>query len=408
MTDLLDSRQAWVIAIASLLLIAVSGGVQYIAVVALKPIAAEFNWPRAIPALCYSLSMIGMGLGSLVMGRWSDRTGVALPITFGIIMIATGAWIASISQSKWELWLAHGVLIGLLGTSAFFAPLLANITRWFERRRGIAVAVVASGQALSGALWPPILRYFVDGYGWRATFTYFAIILLCLALPCVFFLRSRPPSLTVSNQPKSHHQVDEKVFAMSPNLALSLLSLAIIGCCVAMSMPMVHIVAHATDLGYSTVRAAEMLTVLLGCAFISRIIWGFIADHIGGLLTLLYGSLCQIVCLAGFTLVDSLIGLYIVAALFGLGYGGIVPSYTLIIREHFPLSGIGWRIGAIIFYGTVGMALGGWVGALIFDMSQSYAAAFLVGIAFNIGNLVIVALLVARQTQINRSSAVIS
>jgi MFS family permease len=302
-----------------------------------------------------------------------------------MLMVAAGASLASSSQGMWQLWLAHGLLIGLLGNSALFAPMLANTTRWFERRRGLAIAVVASGQALSGTLWPPILRYLVDTRGWRTTFLLFAVSVLCIALPSTLLLRRRPPGYQPprgQTPAAATAQPQTQVLGLSPALVMALLSTAIIGCCVAMSMPMVHVVAHATDLGYASARAAEILTVLLGCSFISRLLWGMAADRIGGLLTLLFGSICQALCLLAFILVDSLAGLYIVAALFGLGYGGIIPSYTLIIREHFPPAGIGWWIGMIILYGTLGMALGGWLGAYIFDLTQSYASAFLVGIAF--------------------------
>lgn len=395
----MDSGRAWVIAGASFLVLALGGGSHYITVVALKPIAAEFDWPRTVPALCYSLSMFGMGLGGIFMGRWSDRVGVALPVGLGVCMIAAGAWLASGSQDKWQLFFAHGVLIGLLGNAALFAPLVANTSRWFERRRGIAVAVVASGQTVGGAVWPPIFRYYIDTHGWRDAYSWFALFVLLGALPWAWLLRGRPPRTSSESLYEASQVEADRVLGLPSTFVLALLCCAIIGCCVAMAMPMVHLVAHATDLGYSTLRAAQLLSVLLGAAVVSRLLWGLMADRIGGLRTLFAGSLCQVVCLAAFSVVDGLAGLYVVAALFGLGFGGIVPCYTLIIREYFPRSGTGRRVGIVLFFGTIGMALGGWLGAYIFDLGTAYSTAFLVGVAFNVGNLLIVGFLLKRRTR---------
>ncbi|MDH3691786.1 MAG: MFS transporter [Gammaproteobacteria bacterium] len=378
---------------------ATAGGAPFIVVVALKPIAAEFDWPRTVPALCFSLAMLGMGAGGIAMGRWSDRVGVALPAMVGVIMVCAGAWLSSVSSTKWGLYIAHGLLIGLFGNAALFAPLLANTARWFDRRRGIAIAVVASGQTVSGMIWPPVLRHFVDAYGWREAFELFALIVLCIGLPAALLLRRRVRIAVPDTGRIETFEQSPGVFGLDSRIVLAMLCVAIIGCCVAMSMPMVHLVAYATDLGFSTIRAAELLSVLLGCAVVSRIFWGLLADRVGGLRALLFGSVCQATFLSAFCFVETLPAFYIVAALFGLGFGGIVPSYPLIIREHFSISGIGWRTGTVLLFGTIGMALGGWIGAFVFDVTGSYQSAFLIGVAFNTGNVVIIGSLILRQTR---------
>jgi MFS family permease len=376
-------------------MMAVGSGAMYLVVVALKPIAAEFGWPRAVPSLCYSLALLGAGFGGLFWGSLSDRIGMARPALLGGCMVALGAWLASTADGMLTLYVAHGLFIGFLGNGVFVAPLLANITRWFDRRLGMAVAVVATGQSMAGAVWPPILRYLTDAHGWRQAFSTYAVIALVLLLPLGLMLRARPRMPAAPSTAARHGS--GRVLGWPATMVVAMLCLAIVGCCVAMAMPMVHLIAYATDLGHPSARAAEMLAVLLAGAVISRLAFGAVADRIGGLWTLLIGSCGQVLMLIGFTLVESMLGLYLVAALFGLAYGGIVPCYAIIVRELFPIGQVGWRIGIVFLFGTVGMALGGWLGGQIFDLTGSYHSAFQVGIAFNLGNLAVVGTLLLRQ-----------
>ncbi|HEX6114535.1 MAG TPA: MFS transporter [Geminicoccaceae bacterium] len=391
----IERPYGWVVAVASMAMMAVGAGATYLVVVALKPIAAEFGWPRAVPSLCYSLALLGAGFGGLFWGSISDRIGMVRPALLGGCMVALGAWLASTADGVLTLYVAHGLFIGLLGNGVFVAPLLANITRWFDRRLGMAVAVVATGQSMAGAVWPPILRYLTDTFGWRQAFLAYAVIALVMLLPLGLVLRA-PPRMAAAST-RIDRDGSGRVLGWPATVVVGMLCLAIVGCCVAMAMPMVHIIAYATDLGHPSARAAEMLAVLLAGAVISRLVFGAVADRIGGLWTLLIGSTGQVVMLAAFTFVESLIGLYLVAALFGLVYGGIVPCYAIIVRELFPIRQVGWRIGIVFLFGTIGMALGGWLGGQIFDLTGSYHFAFLVGIAFNLGNLALVSALLLRQ-----------
>src|SRR5918995_5986987 len=285
-------------------MMAVALGAPYLVVVALKPIAAEFGLPRAVPSLCYALVLLGAGLGGLVMGRWADRTGIAAPALVGALGVASGAWWASTADGMLALYLSHGLLMGFLGNGAFIAPLLANASHWFDRRRGIAIALVASGQNLAGAIWPPVLRYLTDSYGWRQAFAIYALIALATLLPLSLVMRRPPPTAplpAVATSPSPSGQA----LGWPAGVVQTMLCFAIVGCCVAMAMPMVHLIAHATDLGYPRARAAEMLSLLLGCALISRLLFGLVADRIGGLRTLLIGSAGQAVMLTSFALVES-------------------------------------------------------------------------------------------------------
>ena len=392
----IDRPYAWIVAFASMVMMTIGAGAAYTVVVALKPIAAEFGWPRAVPSLCYAFLMLGSGLGGLAMGRWADRASIAGPVLVGALALPFGAWLASTGDDAATLFVAYGLFMGFLGNGAFVAPLLANATRWFDRRRGIAIGVVASGQTLAGAVWPPVLRYLSDSLGWRQAFVIYAVIALLALLPLTLVLR-RPPPRTQGAARADAAPWDHRAIGWPAARVQMMLCLAIIGCCVAMAMPMVHLIAYATDLGIDRTRAAEMLSLLLACAFVSRLGFGMIADRLGGLRTLLIGSSGQAVMLAAFAAVDSFWGLYVVAALFGLAYGGIVPAYALIVRELFPASHAGRRIALVLLFGTIGMALGGWLGGQVFDLVGSYRPAFLVGLAFNLGNLVLVGTLLHRQ-----------
>ena len=298
----------------------------------------------------------------------------------------------------------HAVLIGFAGGGALFSPLVANVTRWFDRRRGMAVAAVVSGQGLAGAFFAPAFRWSVEAEGWRATFEYYALLCLVTLIPLALLLRPKPPAEPAA--PASSRAAtpgDALVLGQAPGRVAWMLNIAIVGCCVAMAMPMVHIVAHASDLGHSTADAAAMLSLLLGCGFVSRLGWGWVSDHLGGLPTLVTGSFCQAGALALFLFVDSLAGLYFISGFFGVAFAGIVPSYTVILRRHFPVAQMGARVGMVYLFGTIGMAGGGYLGGVIFDIGGSYAPAFIVGLAFDVLNLVLVVPLLRRERREGRA-----
>jgi MFS family permease len=334
------------------------------------------------------------------MGRLADRFGVQAPLMLGSAGVTAGFIAAAFAPNLLLFALAHGILLGLLGSSATFAPLLADTALWWNKRRGIAVAVCASGNYLAGAVWPPLAQYGIELWGWRHT--YIALGLFCgLGMALLSLLmRKRPPASTgsptgpiQSNAPSS---VPGRPFGLKVSHAQALLCVAGVACCVAMAMPQVHIVAYCADLGYGAARGAQMLSVMLAFGIASRLISGFICDKIGGLRTLLLGSILQGLSLLLFLPFDSMQSLFLISATFGLFQGGIVPSYAIIIREYFPPAEVGRRVGAVIFATLVGMALGGWMSGKVFDVTGSYHAAFLNGIAWNLLNLSIASWLLWR------------
>ena len=380
---------------ASLALMTIGGVGMYAMAVALPPVQAEFGVTRSAASLPYTLTMLGFGLGGILMGRLADRFGVMVPALIGGACLGTGMILAGSAGGLGQFSLIHGILIGMLGCSATFAPLVADTSLWFNKHRGMAVAICASGNYLAGAVWPPILQHFFDTAGWRAT--YFGVGVFCLAtmIPIAFALRRRPP-LVETPAAGTAHAFSARPLGFKPNALLGVLGIAGVACCVAMSMPQVHIVAYCGDLGYGAQRGAEMLAVMLGAGIVSRLISGWICDRIGGLRTLLLGSVLQGTALALFVPFDGLVSLYVVSALFGLFQGGLVPSYAIIIREYFSPREAGWRVGVVIMATLFGMALGGWLSGVIFDVTGSYRAAFLNGIGWNLLNLAIAFWLVRR------------
>jgi MFS family permease len=330
------------------------------------------------------------------MGRLSDRFGVFVPVVIGGVSLGLGFVLAGLSPGLLQFTVVHGLLIGLLGCSATFAPLVADTALWFNRHRGIAVAICASGNYLAGTVWPPILQHFFDTAGWRATYVGVGIFCTLSILALSFVLRKRPPAIEAASAGSVAARRSEMPLGLSPNALMVLLSVAGVACCVAMSMPQVHIVAYCSDLGYGAARGAEMLSLMLGFGIVSRLLSGWISDRIGGLRTLLLGSALQGVALVLFLPFDGLVSLYVVSAMFGLFQGGIVPAYALIVREYFSPLEAGTRTGIVLMATLFGMALGGWVSGAIFDLTGSYRAAFVNGIAFNLLNLTIALWLLRR------------
>ena len=399
-----DPPYAWFRLAISLLVTTIGGVGLWSVVVALPAVEAEFQVARADAALPYTLLMVGFAVGGILMGRLADRFGVLPPLVGGTCMLALGYILAGQAQSLWQFALAHGVLIGLLGSSATFGPMIADISRWFTKHRGIAVAICACGSYMAGTVWPPIAQHFIDSVGWRMTHVGIGLFCLVTILPLTLLLRRRAPEpvvrpamatsgLSSGAAPGPAHGLSP---SLSPGLLQGLLVAAGVLCCVAMAMPQVHIVALCADLGFGSARGAQMLSLMLATGIISRLFFGWLADRIGPLWTLLTSSGLQALSLLLFLPFDGLAPLFIVSALFGLAQGGIVPTYAMIVREYFPASEAGARIGLVLSATLVGMAIGGWMSGAIYDLTLSYEAAFLNGFAWNLANIAIALFLLLR------------
>ena len=386
--SLVESPYAWRRLAASLTLSTIGGVGLWSVVVVLPAVQAEFGVARGSASLPYTSTMLGFALGGILMGRLADRVGIMVPLVLSSLALGLGYVLAAWSPSLAQFALVQGLLIGMLGSSVTFAPLVADVSHWFTRRRGVAVSICASGNYLAGTVWPPILQHFTATRGWRATMIGIGVFCLVAMLPLTFALRRRSP-VDRGARPTRAAALDVGRSHVSPGRLQALLMVAGLGCCVAMSMPQVHIVAYASDLGHGVAHGAEMLSVMLGLGVVSRLASGWIADRIGGVRTLLLGSALQCLTLALYLPFDGLVSLYVVSALFGLSQGGIVPSYAIIVRESFAPREAGTRIGAVVMATIIGMALGGWMSGALFDLTASYRWAFVNGILWNVLNLAI-------------------
>ena len=359
--------------------------------VVLPTVQADFAIARGEASLPFTLAMLGFAFGGVLMGRLYDRFGVAAPVGCGVLALCIGYLGAGMAHSLTVFALMH-LLIGV-GTSATFGPVMADTSRWFTRRRGIAVALAGCGNYLGGVIWPPALQHFVAHDGWRATHIGIGAFCALTMLPFVIILVPRAPATELADD---GHFARQSRLAVSPTALQMLLCLAGVGCCVAMSMPQVHIVAYCGDLGYGVARGAQMLSLMLGFGLVSRIGSGLAADRIGGAMTLLLGSSLQGLALFLYLLFDDLLSLYVISALFGLFQGGIVPMYAILVRDYFAPREAGTRLGLVLMATLLGMALGGWMSGMIFDLTGSYRAAFMNGLAWNLINVSIVLWLIMR------------
>jgi MFS family permease len=388
----LDGAYAWTRLGISLALATLGGVGMWAVVVVLPQVQAEFGVARGEASLPYTATMLGFAFGNVMLGRFIDRMGYMIPALVSALAMGIGFVLASLSPSIGILTAVQGLLIGI-GSASTFGPLIADISHWFDKRRGIAVATAACGNYLAGALWPMAMQPFLLSEGWRTTYLGIGIVCLVTMIPLCLMLSRRPVKEGgagfVAPPPI-------KDIGMSPGAIQILLVIAGLGCCVAMSMPQVHIVAYCADLGYGVARGAEMLSLMLATGIISRLASGFLADRIGGIKTLLIGSVLQGLSLLFYIPFDGLASLYIVSAMFGLAQGGIVPCYAIIVREYMPAREAGQRVGIVIMSTILGMALGGWMSGFIYDQTGSYAAAFLNGIAWNLVNVTAMALLLWR------------
>ena len=381
--------------IAGLGLLTVGGSAMSAGIMVIEPAATEFDTGRGAASLPYACFMLGFGLGGVLMGHIADRIGVLLPAVIGSTCLPAGLLACAQAESLGAFSIYMGGLCGLFGASITFAPLVADISHWFTARRGLAIGIVISGTYVAGAIWPPVLQHLFDEIGWRATFRILGVLSIPVMLPLSMLLYRKAPigefAAEDSNAAHTHTPL-----GFSPRSLQCILCAAGVGCCVAMAMPQVHIVPFVTDLGYPAARGAEMLAMMLGFGIVSRLISGWFSDHVGGIKTLLVGAILQALVIVAFLGANTLTGLYVASIAFGLSQGGIIPSYAVIIRAFLPADEAGWRIGTVLLFTVTGMAIGGWLAGVLYDLTGTYTASFVNAVAFNVLTVVIAATLVKR------------
>ncbi len=397
----IETRSSWAAAAVAISILSISYGAPLIVVVGLKPITAALGGDRSVVALAAALVWVGTGAGGIPMGWLADRVGVRRIVIFGAVMTALGLAVSA-SGSVWALYLGHLVLIGFLGGGALYPPLLIHISRWFDRRRGAALALISSGQYVAGVVWPSAFQHMILWLGWQRTMLAF-IVPMALIPPLALLLRPAPQPGHATGASFLTFR-GTQALGLRPNTVQALLCAASFLCCVPMAMPSSHLVAYCSDLGIAPAQGAAMLSVLLGSAFASRMLWGWLADRVGGLATILAGSACQAAAIALFSVTRSEAGLFAVSAAYGLGFSGIIPAYIVAIREFFPSAEASWRVPALLFISMGGMAFGSWFAGALYDRFGFYAPAFAAGALFNLLNLAIIGFLLIRQTRTARTA----
>ncbi|WP_425406022.1 MFS transporter [Hwanghaeella sp.] len=394
----LDGSYAWFRVVISLALATIGSVGLWSFVVVLPAVAQEFGVGRGEASFPYTATMLGFALGNFAVGRLVDRYGVAPPAFASILSLGLGYVAAALAENLYLVSLFHGVFIGTAAAIGF-GPMIADISQWFRQRRGLAIAAVASGNYLAGAVWPPVIQYFVEDHGWRTTYMGIGVFCVAAMLPLAVILRAPAPRhrrMQMSGGAAPASEEGLLSIDLSPRVLQVLLVVAGLACCTAMSMPQVHIVAYCVDLGFDAARGAEMLSVMLAAGVMCRLSSGWLADKIGGVRTVLLGSFLQCVALFLYLPFDGLVSLYVVSLIFGLAQGGIVPSYAVIIREYLPADRAGVAIGMTIMATVLGMALGGWLSGAIYEVTGSYTAAFLNGIGWNFLNILVMVLILLR------------
>jgi len=394
----IETRTSWITGFVSLAVLAVAFGAPWIVSVALKEIALELGGARSVPALASFLAWFGTAAGGIGMGMLAERIGVRWTTAIGALSAAAGLALSSMGES-WQLYLGHGLLIGFFGIGAINAPLYIYISRWFDRHRGSALALISSGGYLAGALWPPIFARMIDYGGWRQAMLWFAIVEIAVIVPLALaFFRTPPDTMPLARRSAVFSTSQTPVLGWPPNRVFAMLCGAIFLCCATMSMPQGHLVALCSDLGIAAARGAAMISLLLGTAVICRQVWGVVADRIGGLRTVMIGSAAQTAGMAAFMGAHTELSLFVVSVAFGIGFSGLIPANALVIRELFPASEASWRIPMLLLCSGTGMGTGVWLAGVLYDTFGHYGPAFASGVVLNSVNFIIIGTLVWRQS----------
>lgn len=397
----IESRRSWHAAFLTLAILSLSFGSPLLAVVGLRDIQASLHTDRSVVSLASALVWIGNGVGGIPMGWLADRIGIRRTVAIGALAMAAGTTLSSLG-TVWALYIGHGLLIGLLGNGAIYAPLIVYVSRWFDRRRGTAVALISSGQYIAGIVWPSILEVGIKTYGWQPVMLAYGAAVLAI-LPLLTMLRPVPEPQSAAPG-HADPRPGEQVLGLRPNVVLALLCIAGFCCCVPMALPASHLVAFCSDVGIPPSQGAAMLSVMLACAFVSRQFWGVFADRFGGLRTVAAGSALQMLAIGAFLLTQDEAGLFAIASAFGLGFSGIIPAYSVAIRDLYPSREASWRIPTVLMTSMCGMAFGSWFAGVLFDTFLSYRPAFAMGVLFNLANLAVILFLVSRTAPRRRLS----
>jgi MFS family permease len=376
----------WVIVAAGALMTCVALGAMFSLAVFLDPMATATGWSRAGISAGMTLNFIIMGIGAFAWGAISDRCGIRIVVLTGAVMLGLGLFLASRAQSLMAFQLTYGILVGL-AASAFFAPMMAATTAWFDTQRSLAVSLVSAGMGVAPMTISPLARWLLTTYDdWRLAMLIIGVLAWALLLPAALLVR-RPPTPAASAQSPG---VPAEAPGMSVHDALRsrqfiVLGLTFFACCAAHSGPIFHMVSYAMACGLAPMAAVSVYSVEGLAGLGGRLLLGVLADRLGVKRVLIAGLLVQAFAMGGYLFVSRLGEFYLLAVIFGTAYGGVMPLYAVLAREYFGQHIMGTVFGAATMLSSLGMAFGPLIGGWVFDSFDGYAWLFIGSFAVGLG-----------------------
>ncbi len=397
-----EAGYRWVIAAACATILAVVMGQLVNGVsVYFVPLEAEFGWSRADIALINTIGLVGLGVGSIFFGAMANRIGARRIALTGVVSMAFATLMASRADALWQFYVLF-FLAGVFGGGALSAPLMALVGNWFKVGAGLAIGIVAAGQALGQGAVPFTGAFLIEDYGWRDALKIQGAVTLIALAPLALLLRD-PPRVN-----SSVFRASEQSPTGLPNWMITAwLSVAVIFCCICMAVPLIHLVPYMQACGLPATDAGSVLFLMLMVAIAGRAAFGWLADRIGALQAWLLASAWQTALVFGFTQFDQLFALYAFAALYGFGYAGVMTSVLVTVRNLCAPAKRAGTMGIVVAFAYVGHGAGGWQGGYFFDLTGAYTWTFGIAALAGLVNLAIVGLLfMAIQTNANADDAV--
>jgi MFS family permease len=387
-----EPRYAWVMLVIGTALLALNLGALSSISVFLKPISEDFGWSRGATAFAYTSAALTMGIAGVLWGRLADRYGARVAVVFGAIAQPTALTLLAGINSLPQFY-AFYIVLAACGVAAVNVPIIANVGLWFTRRKGTALGVLSAGGPLGQIIVAFVAGQVIVAYGWRAGYLALAVVYAVISIPLAFMVRT-PPVLAAGRA--GAHATGLGAPILPTSTVVAWLSVATIFCCATMSVPIVHTVAMLTDRGMPYNDAVRVFLVMVGSGMFGRILLGRITDHLGGLWSYFLTSLLQTALVFWFVRLDSLPALFLLSALYGIGYSGTMTSVWVCLRELVEPRVAATSLAVVVMFAWVGMGFGGWHGGHAFDLTGSYERAYLDAVGTSVVNLLVVGALIRR------------
>lgn len=380
----MESSYRWVIVGLGALMTCVAIGAMFSLAVFLDPLSTDTHWSRAGISSAMTLNFIVMGLGAFLWGSISDRYGPRIVVMIGAVLLGLALVLASRAQSLLVFQLTYGVIVGL-AASAFFAPMIAAVTGWFETNRSLAVSLVSAGMGVAPLTISPFARWLITAYDWRTAMLVIGIGAWVLLIPASLFVRGAPRGVSAGGGQAPAGPPKGAVAQALRTPQFIVLGLVFFACCAAHSGPIFHMVSYAIICGITPMAAVSIYSVEGLAGLGGRVLLGVLADRIGVKPVLVAGLLVQAIAIGGYLAVSELSQFYMLAVVFGAAYGGVMPLYATLAREYFGQEIMGSVFGAVTMLSSLGMAIGPLAGGWIFDNYGDYGWMFIGSLALGVG-----------------------